>query len=138
MICQVLMNNTSSLVSWTNLHGFNTKLEFLFLEVLNTSQIYPIISNVRFVKGLSNLHNICPDSSCARKTPLKGPSRMCKRVRFVRSFRCSLSLLKWRKVGLPLALWQESKPNFKGLPKVSGVTTNHWVFLRCDWSPVSS
>ena len=138
MICQVLMNNTSSLVSWTNLHGFNTKLEFLFLEVLNTSQIYPIISNVRFVKGLSNLHNICPDSSYARRTPLKGPSRMCKCVRFVRSFRCSLSLSKWRKVGLPLALWQESKPNFKGLPKVSGVTTNHWVFLRCDWSPVSS
>ena len=35
-------------------------------------------------------------------------------------------------------LWQESRPNFKGLPKVSGVATNHWVFLRCDYSPVSS
>ena len=31
----------------------------------------------------------------------------------------------------------ESGPNFKGLLKVSGVTTNHWVFLRCDWSPIS-
>ena len=27
------MNNTSSLVSWSDLHGFNTKLEHLFLEV---------------------------------------------------------------------------------------------------------
>ena len=35
-------------------------------------------------------------------------------------------------------IMQESGPNFKGLPKVSGVATNHWVFLRCDWSPVSS
>ena len=57
---------------------------------------------------------------------------------FARSFGCSLSLSRWRKVDLPLALWQESKPNFKGLPKVSRVATNHWVFLRCDWSPVSS
>jgi len=32
-----LMNNTSSLVSWTDLHDFNTKLELLFLEVLNMS-----------------------------------------------------------------------------------------------------
>ena len=44
----------------------------------------------------------------------------------------SLSLLM-EKVGLPMALQQEFGPNFKGLPKVSGVTTNHWVFLRCDW-----
>ena len=29
--------STSSLVSWTDLHGFNTRLELLFLEVLNTS-----------------------------------------------------------------------------------------------------
>ena len=49
-----------------------------------------------------------------------------------------LSLSRWRKVGLPLVLRQESGPNFKGLPKVSGVATNYWVFLRCDWSPVSS
>ena len=27
---------------------------------------------------------------------------------------------------------------FKGLPKLSGVATNHWVFLRCDWSLVSN
>ena len=49
-----------------------------------------------------------------------------------------LSLSQWTKVVLPLALWQESGPNFKGLLKVSGVATNHWVFLRCDWSLVSS
>ena len=30
------------------------------------------------------------------------------------------------------------RPNFKGLPKVSRVATNHWVFLRCDWSLVSN
>ena len=33
---------------------------------------------------------------------------------------------------LPLVLWQESEPNFKGLPKVSGVATNDWVFLKYD------
>ena len=57
-IYQALMNNTSSIVSWTDLHGFNTKLELLFLEVLNSSWIYPIISKVRFFKRLANLHNI--------------------------------------------------------------------------------
>ena len=36
-IIRPLMNNTSLLVSWTDLHGFNTKLELLFLEVLNPS-----------------------------------------------------------------------------------------------------
>ena len=29
--------STSSLISWTDLLGFNTRLELLFLEVLNTS-----------------------------------------------------------------------------------------------------
>ena len=53
------MNNTSSLVSWTDLHNFNTKFELLFFEVLNPSYIYQITSKVRFVKGLANLHNIC-------------------------------------------------------------------------------
>ena len=33
----------------------------------------------------------------------------------------SLPHSQWRKVSLPLALWRESGPNFKGLPKVSGV-----------------
>ena len=47
-----------------------------------------------------------------------------------------LSLSRWRKVGLPLALWQESGPNFKGFTK--GKWIRHWVFLRCDWSLVSS
>ena len=55
------MNNTSSLVSWIDLHDFNTKLELLFLEVLNPSYIYLITSKVHFVKGLVNLHNICPN-----------------------------------------------------------------------------
>ena len=63
--------------------------------------------------------------------------RVCGVWRGLRGgFECSLS--QWRKVGPPLALWQDSGPNFKGLPMVSRVTTNHWVFLRCDWSPVSS
>ena len=30
--------------------------------------------------------------------------------------------------GLMAGIW----PNFKGLTKVSGVATNHWVFLRYD------
>ena len=50
----VLMNNHSSLVSWKDLLGFNTKLELLFFEVLNTSQIYPITSKMCFVKILTN------------------------------------------------------------------------------------
>ena len=37
IICRALINKTSSLVSWIDLHSFNTRLELLFLEVLNTS-----------------------------------------------------------------------------------------------------
>ena len=44
----------------------------------------------------------------------------------------------FHQVGLPLALWQDSGPKFKRIPKVNEVSTNHWVFLRCDWSPISS
>ena len=55
---------------------------------------------------------------------------------FTWGFECYLS--QWRKVGLPLVLWQKSRLNFRRLQKVNGVSTNHWVFLRCDWSPVSS
>ena len=36
-ICLVLINNFSSLVSWSNFHDFNTWLELLFLEILNPS-----------------------------------------------------------------------------------------------------
>ena len=50
----------------------------------------------------------------------------------------SLSLSVEEGICLPLEVWRESWPNFKGLPKVSGVATNHWVFLRCDWSLVSN
>ena len=43
-------------------------LETLFLKVLKTSQIYPIISKVRFVKGLANYINMS-------LTPSIGPSK---------------------------------------------------------------
>ena len=33
---------------------YTLELETLFLEILNTSYIYPIISKVGFVKGLAN------------------------------------------------------------------------------------
>ena len=49
-----------------------------------------------------------------------------------------LSLSVKEDICLPLAVWQEYWPNFKVLPKISEVTTNHWVFLNCDWSLVSS
>ena len=49
-----------------------------------------------------------------------------------------LSLLVEEAICLPLEVWQESWPIFKGLPKVGEVATNHWVFLRYDWSLVSS
>ena len=60
---KVLINSTSSLVSWSDLHDFNTKLEHLFLEILNPSQIYPITSKVRFVKGLANYIKYVPKIS---------------------------------------------------------------------------
>ena len=81
------------------------------------------------------------DSSRTHGASLEGPSQcmcVCVSHKASSALSLSLSLSRWRKVGLPLALWQESRPNFKGLPKVSGVATNHWVFLRCDWSPISS
>ena len=49
------------------------------------------------------------------------------------------SLLRWRKVFV--YLWRCGRnlsQILMELPKVSEVATNHWVFLRCDWSPVSS
>ena len=49
-----------------------------------------------------------------------------------------LSLSVEEGICLPLVVRQEFGPNFKVLPKVSGVTTNHWISLRCDWSLVSS
>ena len=101
-----------------------------------------IAKNCRRRRGPSFDHPLW-QRSCARGArwrPL--PSEWCCKCAhvwcvawFVWGFRCSLS--QWRKVGLPLVLWQESRQNFKGLPKVSGVATNHWVFLRCDWSPIS-
>ena len=51
---------------------------------------------------------------------------------FTRSFGCSLSLLMKEGRCLSLVVWQDSWPNFKWLPKLSEVATNHWVFLRCD------
>ena len=76
------------------------------------------------------------DSSSARKVPLEGSTRYDGGVVHIGLW--VLSLLVEEGICLPLVIWQESRPNFKGLPKVSGVATDHWVFLRCDWSPVSS
>ena len=75
------------------------------------------------------------DSSRTHGAPLEGPSRYDGVVR-TRLWVLSLSVEEG--ICLPLALWQESGPNFKGLPKVSEVATNYWVFLRCDWLPVFS
>ena len=66
--------------------------------------------------------------------PLKAPLDWCGS----REASGALSLSVEEGIGLPLAVWQESWLNFKGLPKVSEVATNHWVFLRSDWSHVSS
>ena len=41
-----------------------------------------------------------------------------------------LSLSLEEGIGLLLAVWQESWPNFKESPKVSEVATNHWVFSK--------
>ena len=45
----------------------------------------------------------------------------------------SLSLSGEEGICLPLEVWHESSPNFG-----CEVVTNHWVFLRCDWSLISS
>ena len=76
------------------------------------------------------------DSSCARGARWRAPFDMM--VWYAWGFGCSLSLSVEEGICLSLALWQESGPNFKRLLKVSGVATNHWVFLRCDLLPVSS
>ena len=70
------------------------------------------------------------DNSCAWGL-VRGPLLMISVVHlcdsrgalggFSLSLSLSLSLCVWRKVGLPLALWQEPGPNFRWLPKVSGV-----------------
>ena len=51
----------------------------------------------------------------------------------VLSLSLSLSLSGEEGICLPLEVWHESSPNFG-----YEVVTNHWVFLRCDWSPISS
>ena len=67
--------------------------------------------------------------------PVRGPLRWlcgCSRE-------ASSALSQWRRVFA--YLWRCSRnlgEILRDLPKVSEVTTNHWVFLRCDWSPVSS
>ena len=70
---------------------------------------------------------------CARG-PLEAPldnGVVCAELRVL-----SLSLGKGRLV----YLWSYDR-NFgqilRWVPKVSEIITNHWVFLRCDWSPVS-
>ena len=64
------------------------------------------------------------------RTPLNDHVRVSREV----SSALSLSVEEGRSTFDVMA---ESGPNFKGLLKVSGVTTNHWVFLRCDWSLIS-
>ena len=71
--------------------------------------------------------------------PVGGPSWLVGALGVVRAKLRVLTLSQWRKVFVYLwQVWQESWPNFKGWPKVSEVATNHWVFLRCYWSPISS
>ena len=64
------------------------------------------------------------DNSCAWGL-VRGPLLMISVVHLCDSRGAlggfSLSLSIWRKVGLPLALWQEPGPKFRWLPKVSGV-----------------
>ena len=63
------MNNTFSLVFWTDLHGFSTKLELLFLEVLNPSrstqlQVKCVLSKDKpiYITYVSNKSHICPNT----------------------------------------------------------------------------
>ena len=55
------------------------------------------------------------------RTPLNN------RVRVSREVSSALSLLV-EEGRSTFGVMAESRPNFKGLLKVSGVTTNHWVF----------
>ena len=59
-----------------------------------------------------------------------GPSRLVGALGVVRVELQVLSLSLEEGIGLLLAVWQESWPNFKELPKVSEVATNHWVFSK--------
>ena len=68
--------------------------------------------------------------------PIGDPSK-CECVWFTRSFGCSLSL-SIEEAKSTFCFIARIRANFKGLLKVSGVATNRWVFLRCDWLPVSS
>ena len=79
------------------------------------------------------------NNSCAHKAPLEIWRCKCARVWcvawFAQSSRCSLSW--WRRVFV--YLWRCGR-NFGQIlresPKESETAINHWVFLRCDWSPV--
>ena len=63
--------------------GLTPELETLFLEALNTSQIYPIISKVHFIKRLvnsiltyvPNMIHICPNIIIKKKKNLVGSDR---------------------------------------------------------------
>ena len=73
-----------------------------------------------------------------RARHIRGPFRLVGVLSVVRrSFGCSLS--RWMRVFVYLWQWGRNLGQFlRELPKVSEVATNLWVFLRCDWSPVSS
>ena len=79
-ICRALMNNTSSLVSWTDLHDFNTRLELLFFEVLNTSQICLITS--AFCQKISQFYMtyVLTSSTYVLTHPLYGCPKNIKKI----------------------------------------------------------
>ena len=55
-----------------------------------------------------------------------------------RAFHLSVSVREYmdmEEVCCTLGVWLESESILKKLPRVSEVVTNHWVFLRCYWSP---
>ena len=64
-----------------------------------------------------------PSSLCLRSTARCGDnSRVCEAplevvYGVVHAEPLVLSLSQWRKIGLPLEVWQESWPNFKGITK---------------------
>ena len=64
---------------------------------------------------------------------LDHPSQRC-----FRAFHLSVLVREYmdmEEVCCTLGVWLESESILKKLPRVSEVVTNHWVFLRCDWSP---
>ena len=68
--------------------------------------------------------------------PIEGPFQLlCSCLHGVSS---ALSLSQWMRVFV--YLWRCGKnlgQILRELRNVSEIATNHWVFLRCDWPPIS-